>query len=446
MRRKSTRLAVTLAACCGAPALADVSYTVEAGVGQSDNVTRVETGEVEESIGTAGLRLMIDTASPRLTSLVNVDADYRHYFDGSYDDEIVGTGDATLNFNLVPGRFTWLVQDSFGQALSDPFAPVTPETRENVNYFTTGPTFSMRLGDAAAVDLFGLYSNSQYERSPFDSSRVMGGLTLSREGRQAGGLSLSLVTDSVEFDDQVGADFKRDSVFLGYSITGARTEIDLEAGYTWLRPDAGTESDAPRLRIDVTREVSASSTLALSLGTQLTDSSEMLRSATEFGSPAPGSGSAGVTSASDPFENTFASLDWRFARNRTAFSLGAHYTEDSFETQTLLDRSNITWRASAERQLGARWIASLNAAWMDEEFDVAGVSAESRELGAALSWQAGRSLGLRLSAERFERETDEGTGEFQENRIFLSLEYRGQETRNAPGPAPRRTRRGGATQ
>ena len=440
MGRRSTILAVSVLAALGnAAAFADVLWTAEAGLGNSDNVTRVDTGEVEESIGTVGLTLDWQTEGPRLTANANVDADYRHYFDGTYDDEVVGTGDAALLFGIIPERFTWLVQDSFGQALTDPFAPVTPETRENVNYFTTGPRFAMRLGGSLALNLFATYSDSEYERSPLDSTRISGGATLGRGGPTNRGLSLSAVQEKVEFDDQPGADFDRQSLFLGYGIEGARTVLTAEAGYTWLHPETGDDSGAPRFEIDVTREMSSAATLVFRIGTQLTDSSDMLRSAAEIGGAPPGSDSTGVISTADPFENRYASLDWNYSRNRTSFSLTAGYADDTYETLTELDRTTMSYGASAERQLSARWTASLYASMEQEDFDNADLSTDTLEYGATLDWQLGRAISLRLSLERYDRDTSDGLGEFLENRVFLSVIYRGAPARGGPrGGSPRR--------
>jgi hypothetical protein len=40
-----------------------------------------------------------------------------------------------------------------------------------------------------------------------------------------------------------------------------------------------------------------------------------------------------------------------------------------------------------------------------------------------LNWRAWRTLGLRLSAERYDRDTSTNLGEYQENRAFLTLAY-----------------------
>jgi hypothetical protein len=45
-------------------------------------------------------------------------------------------------------------------------------------------------------------------------------------------------------------------------------------------------------------------------------------------------------------------------------------------------------------------------------------------------------MGLRLAIDHFERETDDGVGEYGENRVFLTFVYRSGTARRAGSSAP----------
>jgi hypothetical protein len=415
-------------------AYADVQYTVEAGAGHSDNMTRVPDGEVDETIATAGLDLTWNEVRPRLTAEANVNARYFDYLDDTYDSEVVGTADAMLLFGLVPERFTWLVQDSFGQERSDPFAPVTPDTREDVNFFTTGPNVTFRLGSSGVLRLLGRYSASQFERSPLDGDRVGGGFALVRQPSTRSEISLNAFSEQVRFEEEFNNEYDRNSVYLGYSAQGARTDITVEAGYTMLEMENGDEQDSPLLDVEVSRELSPGSTLALAFGTELTDSSDALRSAVDG---APVEGSAGAVASADPYKNRFASLGWNFARRRTTLNLRGRWDEDSYETQTTLDRTSLIWSASIDRQIAPALSVGLAGSLSDEEFDNSGLSADELRYGVTLNWQVARTLALRLVAERFDRDSSDAAGEYVENRIFLTLLFRPAGSRSsAPAATP----------
>jgi hypothetical protein len=419
-RRSTIVLAASLATAASASAFADLTYTVEAGVGQSDNITRVDSGEIDETLGLAGLELKWDRKGPRLEAEVDIDADYLHYSDGTYDDEVVGSGNALLNIGIIPDSFFWRIEDNFGQELSDPFAPVTPETREQVNYFTTGPEFMMRLGQAGILRVFGGYSLSEYETSPLDSERVVGGLAVGRRSGEGKELTLNGVHEEVSFDDDINTDFDRDSLFVNYVLDAARTDVNVEAGYTWLEPATGEKSDDPLFNLSITRELTSASTLQLELGTQLTDSSDALRSSADG---FPTGGGSQVIATSDSYENKSALLGWNFARHRTALGVSVSWDENRYETQSLLDRTLLIYNLSLSRQSTPTLSLGLTASLMDEEFDNNDLTTDTTQIGATVDWQFARTLGLRLAVERHDRDGSDGSN-YTENRAFLSLYLR----------------------
>jgi len=125
---------------------AELSYGVDVGVGQTDNVARVSTDEQDETIASVGAQLRLDHESRRLRANVETRLEYRDYLDNTYDGEVVGNLLANGVFAFVEDRFTWTVTDTFGQTTQNQFAPSTPDNRANVNYLSTGPDFTLPLG------------------------------------------------------------------------------------------------------------------------------------------------------------------------------------------------------------------------------------------------------------------------------------------------------------
>lgn len=402
-------------------ASAELLFGAQVGVGHSDNITRVREGEVDETIGTAAVDLAWREQRRRLDLDVVADLAFFEYLDDTYDSEVLGTADATMVFGIVPERITWFVQDSFGQAYIDPFEAVTPDTRENLNYFTTGPDLALRFGATAALRLFGRYSTVQYEDSPLDSERVVAGLALARELSTRAELALNATTESIEFDTLPGADYDRHSAFLSYRIDGARGSLRAEGGYTWLDRSTLESSGGALLRLDLTRELSAASVLALSAGTQITDTSDLMR-VSAAGEPV--GGSVALTATSDPFENRFGSVEWRFSKRRTQFTLGAAWNDDRYEQEREFDRTRWVYAASFSRELSRTLSLLLRVDLADEDFGTTGFDAEELRAAAVLSWQFGRDFALNLLGERVDRSTSTGEGQFIENRAFVTLGYR----------------------
>jgi hypothetical protein len=404
-----------------APARAELNGVAEAGVGYSDNIGRVPANETDETIGTVGLELDWVERTRRIRGDATVDLSYFEYLDDTYDSEVQGTANGTLALAIVPETLQWVFQDSFGQAQADPFAPTTPATREDLNYFSTGPDLTLRLGSTGFGRLFGRWSTTTYERSPLDADRTTAGVALGRRASPRSELSLNAVTESVDFDEAFNTDFDRDSVFLGWNLDASRTVLDAQLGYTWLERDGADKSGNALVNVVITRDLSASSVLALTLGTQLGDAGDSLR--TELQGGVVGGGGTQITATADPFEQRLASLEWRYNRGRTGFSVGASWTEEDYETQTQLNRTRQAYTASVSRRLASAVDFNVFGTLEKEDFDNTDLTSDELRLGAVLNWRAWRTLGLRLTAERYDRDTSNGTGEYQENRAFLTLAY-----------------------
>lgn len=410
-----------MALIVGAPARAEISASAEAGVGYSDNITRVSDNESSETIGTMGLDLLWQERTRRLRGDAIVDLSYFEYMDNTYDSELVGTANGTLAFGIVPEKLNWVVQDSFGQAQSDPFQASTPGTREDLNYFTTGPDLTMRFGSTGFGRLFGRWSSTNYETSPLDAERTTAGVALGRRASARSELSLNAVTESVDFDDPQNVDFDRDSAFIRWQLDASRTTLDANVGYTWLERDGSDKEGSALINIHIARELTASSTLSLTLGQQLGDAGDSLRG--QLSGTVVGGGAGQITATSDPFESQLVSLDWGYSRGRTGFSLGASHIEDQYETQTQFDRKRDVFSAGFSRRMASTLTLDVRASLESEKFTNANQENDELRLGATLNWRAWRTLGLRFLVERYDRDTDGGTGEFTENRAFLTLAY-----------------------
>lgn len=410
-----------MAVLLSSAARAELQAVAEVGVGYSDNIRRNNANKVDETIGTAGLQLDWDERTRRIDGEATVDLSYFEYLDNTFESEIVGTANGSLAIDLLTDRLQWVFEDSFGQAQDDPFAPTTPETREDLNFFSTGPNLMVRFGSTGFARLFGRWSSTTYETSPLDAERTTAGLTLGRRASERTELTLNGVAEEIDFDSDLNTDYERKSAFIGYRLDAARTLLIANLGYTWLDLDGSDDTSGSALvNLSVSRDLSASSTLELSLSSQLGDAGDALRGG--LAGNVVGAGSQ-ITATSDPFENRVVSLEYRFFRNRTGFSFGASLTDDDYETQSQLDRKGKVYSASFTRRMARTLDFELTAALYDEEFESTGLQSDELRYGAALNWRAFRTLGWRLMAERYDRDTNDASGEYQENRVFLTLAY-----------------------
>jgi hypothetical protein len=391
------------------------------GVTWSDNIRRSATDEQEGAYSRTGLLLGYQQHSQHLDASVNADIGYEHYFDNDFDDDVVGGLDGLAVLGIVPDRLEWLVQDNFGQVTSDPFVAVTPETRENVNFFTTGPDVLVRLGSASRLRLNARYSNVSYEESPFDNDRIGGGIGVERELSSAAVASLNVRTEKTEYDRGSG-DYDRREASLALTARGARTSANLEVGYTELGfTDTDQQSDGLLVRLGLDRQLTSSSTLSLTLGREFSSAGDIFRLQRELAGTSQHTQSVLLTS--DPFTNRYATLRYEFVGRRTGLGFGLAGFDESYESTVAADRRRTLVDAHVYRDLRSNLrVHLLGRTSREEQPNGPG---DFREHGGVLglSWQAGARLGLDLQLERINRNSDTGSGDYAENRAWLGVRY-----------------------
>lgn len=403
-----------------AVATAQVTSSVGVGVGHSDNIRRTSDNQQNETIGSLDFDLSWLQDSQGLRANVLADIAYLRYFRDNYDPELTGNINALTSFRIVPGRFEWVVADNFGQVRSDPFAPTTPDNRENVNYFTTGPDFNLRLGSAMSARLSGRYSRSDYETSPADSNRYGATASLIRGFSIASNVSLNLSSEKIDYAQPVAADYERREGYIGYALAGARTKATIDAGVMEIRSEGNNRSGV-LARLDVSRRLTPSTTLTLRGGREFTDGADAFR--LEQGISGPSVESMTTSQNSMPFINKYAGLGWEFANGRTNAGVSAtRYSEDHDEASASPDR--VRWIAEAHAVRQMRRFLSLRVGvsylkYEDQAGSVNTVSSFSDTGGTvALAWRATRRLSTDLEYQYFT-----SGSEYNENRIWLRVIY-----------------------
>lgn len=431
--RAAASLALSTLAVSGASA-ANLAYEVTGGAGHSDNIRRTSVDQVDEDIARAGLQFSLDQRSPRLQTDLIGDFAYYDYLDDTFDSELLGNFAGNARVALVPERLLWVFADNFGQVLNDPFTPATPENRENINYFTTGPDVTFAFGSQTRLQLGARYALTTYEDSPFDSESKGGEIGLSRLLSGATSLGLHGRVQDVEYDQTtLNADYTLNEVFLRYDAEGARTFLTLDLGYTKIDRDGSARSeDGLLMRLDISRRLSASSTGNLSAGREFSSTGASF-AATQSGGGVSLETAPGRQSIL-PFTHDYATLGWTFSRDRTGLSLSGSWSEQSYEGFPLLDQTLSTLSTSLRRDLSSATSLLLEAAYLRGQFEQPGGDYDEITAGVSFSWRLGRHVLLNLTYDRADRDSDLADGGYTENRYWLSIGYRYGEPRATPLP------------
>ncbi len=408
---------------------AERGFEVSAGAAHSDNIGRTSVNAQSETVATAGIDFFVQQRTSRLSLDATGNVSYLDYLDNTYSNEVVGSVMGDARFQLVPDHLTWVAQDNFGQTSIDPLAAVTPDNRQNVNYFSTGPDVSFGIASDTRMLLSGRYAKVSYEDSPFDSNRYTGLVGVVHDLSASSRISLNAQRERVNFsDDILNQDYDRDQLYGRYEAHGGRTRLGLDLGYSRLK----RLNDSPSgllARLEISRQVSAASVVTISGGREFSDSGESFR----LGQTLEG-GNLGTLSGNQtgsPFRHTYETISWNFQRNRTGLNFSLQRYDEKFVQAALFDRVRTLVDGFFTRTLTPTLTAELGGTYAKENYDA--FAGDYRESGArvGLTQRFGRRLSVNARYEWYKRSSDLPNGDYTENRVWLTFSY-GELTHRSP--------------
>ena len=406
----------------------DVGATAELGVGRTDNIARTDTNPIDEDIVTGGLLLTLTEESRNVQADILARAVRYMYQDNTFDDETLGTVNGQVLFTSDNGGFGWLIQDTYGQQIIDVFRPITPNNRENVNVFTTGPDFRIPAGQQNSVVFNLRYTDIAYEVRPQDNDRRSATVQLRRQSTPNRAIALFVTGDDIRYDDQtVNFDLDRLQAFGRLDVTSPRTNMTLDIGWVEIESDI-TESDGLLAALTLNRQVSPSATLGIAGGTRFSEAGDIF---SEFQGPGDrgvgvfdNDATADVENTSDPFRLNYANIDYFYETGRTTFGVGGGWRDEDYEVRDDLNRSLTNINVNVQRRLSTRFRVQAYVRFGKRDFETIGQEDDDLELGALFGLDVGRRLSFNLEATRFERDSNVQAASFKENRFFLTVQYR----------------------
>jgi hypothetical protein len=405
-----------------------LTYGADVGIGESDNVTLVDTNKVTQTMAIADLDFDLKEQSRRFDVDAKGNFSYLDYLQNAYDNQLVGRFDGRADVSLIPEHVTWVLTESFGQAQIDPFEAVVPTNLENVNYVATGPDFAFRLGPTVFLDLSARYAKTTYQTDPFDSNVINASVALGRALSAQSSISINGSFERSLFENtEVNTDFDRSSVFAHYEIQGARTNLTANLGAT--KVDQGLVSfTGPVAKLQLSRKLSSVSTLTFTVERDITDGSAA------FGSLQSGAIGGIVTApaavSQSNYTVTSGSVGWEYARNRTTIGVTGSWEKDSYDGLPLLDVTRGSAEFKFERRLTSVFTGQLIGRLYRSDYANTDFSETDGLVGAALIFRKGRGLEIKLRYDHSSRNAS-GPGVvpgvsngYSENRAFLTIGYR----------------------
>jgi hypothetical protein len=421
----------------GAPGYVDLKV----GLAYTTNAYLTPGNPVGDGIALAGLDIDYVHQGAKLDFDALGNIDRLEYLKRSFPGSFYGHFNGSAVWGHPTDWFQWLLSDSFGEAMVDPLAAPTPVNLQTVNYVTTGPTVNFNFGTPNRLTLFGLYSRTTFQSSPFDSQSYEGGASFRHALSAVSSLSLQATSLRTEFLDPAelasfpgaAAGYDTRTASLGYTTKLERTQFAATAGYNTV-DYGGKVHGAPLASLQLSRQVSPFSSLFLTgqtgystLGGSLQSPTGALPAAGAQATLATGIGAAAGTAAAAPFKQTAGSLGWTFQRARTTVTLMGTASEQRYVQQQTFDQTAETASASWRRELGPNFSAQLQASQTFGHYAQINADNRASTVNLSLSKQFRNAI-LTAYAQRLQQRTSGQTAglpvaSYNDERVGLELTY-----------------------
>lgn len=404
---------------------AAAAYQVGAATNYSDNVTRVPEDGIDDIVSNLNLSGLWSNESPRLNLSAFGQLTYLRYLDGTFDSDVIPRGNLNLNWNLIPARMTWMVENRYGQIASDPFATFTPDNIEDINVLRTGPDFQFGSSPRQLLTISLRAEDQYYEIQPVDNQRLSAAIQLKRRLSDSRSIALTVRGEDVEFDDPGFAEefsviesfvtFERDLDGSGYAVDIGHTQLDV---------NSETVSGA-LARLTGSHTLGSNWFVRASGEYSYTDSGSRFLIGREQSSAGPGQTVDDDTLVAAGSPLRLKQFDINIARDTARHSIETqlYWDLESYELTPELDREQTGATLSYRFTMNPLNSLQLSSSYRSVEFENRDRSDDNLEIEFRYSRQLSRKLKLDVRVARLNRSSSDRTSVFEERIFGVSLTY-----------------------
>lgn len=402
------------------------------GVTYTDNALLVPNGATSTGIGTAGVDVDYQRRSPKLDLQARGNVYWQDYLDNAFPASVFGRFDGSATWGHSTDLLQWVARETLDEGIANPLGAPTPNELETINYFTTGPYLNFNFNPTERLSLYGLYSSTSFQKSPYDYRTHDWGAVFAQTLTAFSSLSLQLDSAETRFARQgVAPDYRDRTALLSYTAAVARTEVSAMAGYT-VEDFAGPSTGGRVLDLELSRRISPSSSVSVSAHDGFTTLGGVIRSG--FGASVSTETNVGAvprTATPSPLEFRLGSLGWTFNRESTSLSLVGGVARQLYLQQATFDSTVKTITGTVQRRLGASTAVRLQAYRSDTRYGNIDAAVIDTVVNVSF-FKHFRRMGMSVFAQRSHQAssfsgTDASlallTRSYDENRVGLNVSY-----------------------
>lgn len=412
----------------------ELDYQVGMRVLHSDNITLVEDDKTGETVFSPQLTFTLQHDSPVLQASLRGDFQYLSYSGNTFDNDTRGQFDGQMDWTLLPDRISFMAADNLSRQSVSTFASFNPGNQQQINVFVAGPSFYARFGDTTRGQIDVRYTNSYAEETAgFNNDRYNVAGRLRRELNETDQLLFNLESTKVEFDTLSELyNYKRDDAYVTYHTQLSRVQLNVDAGYTRLKPqDIGKTESSSLLRASANWQVTANSLLSASFRNEFADATQDL--VVRIGAPGtPGTpGEPPVGNPDDPdlvvipdtYKQKQLAAAYEYNGERLRTELAPYYQQLRYLRDSTFDADSYGVRFRASYQLQQQTNFTFIASREVRDFGSLDRKDSDTTLGVGLDKRFARHWGGQVQYRRRDRNSTLAGQDYVENMVELSVTY-----------------------
>jgi hypothetical protein len=374
------------------------------GATYSDNVFRSGIDEQSGVAAVVGFEVLALKQAGRLTLEALGDLSFLRYLGSVSESDVNGGISGRGRYDLVPDRFAWTLEGSYTQLREEFLLAQSPGNRQSLTRLTTGPDIRQPLGGQTDLLAELRYARNDYESSnDFDYQSYLGRVALSRDLSSRSQLAIGGGFEKFDLGDQalnpgIDSDFDRREYFVRFNLSNARTTLRAELGRAEVDGIAFDES-GPLVRINLTRAVTPTVTVALQAAREFTTTGE--RSGAFVGGETAQLDDDISRPAGEPFEQTRYGVSINYTRPRTQLSLLADRTKEDYVLG--LQRRATQYAVRGQRRLTPQLDITAQVGRLEDELVGARYDIGETIFRSSLRWRLTRSFALSFGIDKRRR-------------------------------------------
>jgi len=390
------------------------------GLEYTDNAGLTADNMVDDLIvvGYIGARLVEESEGP-VQADITASLNHHRYTKDTFEDQRYFNLGAIANWEMIKGRFDWLLQNYYAQRPIITTDPNTPDNIQSSNSFVFGADMTFPISARQTFKLLPEYRNFYYEIVVVDNQQYSLAASWNYEMNSLTNVGWNAIVRVVEYDEPLIDDVTFGSIFFAVSSIRARSDISTNLGSTYVKRENGQSTSEFTGNLNWLVNLTSRSMIRTFIASDLTDSSSGELNATvdpEVGDP------NNIQITTDVIRSQFISLSYHRQDGTLDSSLAGelsklNYSESPNDRRIWNVNGVLSYPVTA--LLSSRFYARHNNT---DYIDLNRID-NTYTIGGGIRYQLSRSLHSRVDLKYRNRDSTLDSENFDEWSVFASLTY-----------------------